>query len=118
MFDHIGLRVRDLAASLAFYKAALAPLGFNVIYQDKTTAGLAPEGGAALWLHSASSGSNAHVAFAAANRIAVEGFHAAALKAGARDNGRPGLRPDYGANYFAAFVTDTDGNNIEAVCMG
>ncbi len=120
MFDHLGLRVADLDASLAFFKAALEPLGFGVFFEDTTTAGLAAQDGAALWLHGASGdfGSNVHVAFAAPDRAAVETFHAAAIGAGGRDNGGPGLRPGYGEKYFAAFVIDPDGNNIEAVWMG
>ena len=116
MLDHVGLKVTDLAESLLFYRSALAPLGYGVIFQDPTTAGLALKGGGSLWLYGASNASNVHIAFAAPDRTAVEGFHAAAVAAGARDNGGPGPRPDYGETYFAAFVVDPDGNNIEAVC--
>ena len=119
MFHNVGIRVADLDVSLAFFKAALDPLGFGVVFEDTTTAGLAAQDGAALWLHGASGdfGSNVHVAFAAPDRGAVEMFYAAAIAAGGRDNGGPGPRPDYGETYFAAFVIDPDGNNVEAVWM-
>lgn len=120
MYDHIGLRVRDLGVSLKFYQAALAPLGHVVGSQDASSAGLGPRGAPALWLqrvHAGEAGSAAHVAFRAASHAAVEAFHAAGLGAGGRDNGKPGPRADYGANYYAAFLVDPDGNNVEAVCL-
>jgi catechol 2,3-dioxygenase-like lactoylglutathione lyase family enzyme len=120
MYDHIGLRVADLATSLSFYRAALAPLGHVVGSQDATSAGLGPREAPALWLHLAgpgSAGSAAHVAFRATSRAAVDGFHAAGLRAGGRDNGEPGPRADYGPTYYAAFLVDPDGNNVEAVCL-
>ncbi len=119
MYDHVGLRTPDLESSLAFYRAALAPLGHGVIYQDASTAGIGSDGAGALWLHAtkAGQGSGAHVAFKASDRAAVDAFYAAALAAGGTDNGAPGLRTDYAPNYYAAFVLDALGNNIEAVCM-
>jgi catechol 2,3-dioxygenase-like lactoylglutathione lyase family enzyme len=118
MYDHIGLRVRNLEASARFYEAALAPLGHVLSSRDESSAGLGLAGAPALWLHGTegAAGKGAHVAFRAPTRAAVERFHAAGLQAGGRDNGAPGPRPDYGPAYFAAFLIDPDGNNVEAVC--
>ena len=120
MYDHIGLRVRDLAASIRFYEAALAALDCSLGPRDDASAGFGPPGEPALWLYAdpvATGGSGAHVAFRAATRDAVDRFHAAGLDAGGRDNGAAGLRPDYGSAYYAAFLIDPDGNNVEAVCL-
>jgi catechol 2,3-dioxygenase-like lactoylglutathione lyase family enzyme len=119
MYDHIGLRVKDLEASLRFYEAALAPLDHVLGSRDEQGAGFGPAGAPALWLHLApdAAGKGAHVAFRAATRSAVTRFHAAGLGAGGRDNGAPGPRPDYGPTYYAAFLIDPDGNNVEAVCL-
>jgi catechol 2,3-dioxygenase-like lactoylglutathione lyase family enzyme len=119
MYDHIGLKVKDLDACVRFYQAALAPLGHVLCSRDESGAGLGPPGSAALWLYPGGSGrgSGAHVAFRAADRAAVDRFFAAAREAGGRDNGAPGLRADYAPTYYAAFVIDPDGNNVEAVCM-
>jgi catechol 2,3-dioxygenase-like lactoylglutathione lyase family enzyme len=117
MFDHIGLRVRNLEASARLYAAMLAPLGHVAGASDATYAGFGPQGKPALWLHQNKNAAGAHVALRAADRAAVDRFHAAGLKAGAKDNGAPGLRTDYAPNYYCAFLIDLDGNNIEAVCM-
>ena len=119
MFDHIGLRVKNLAASVRFYQAALAPLGCEVGAQDASVAGLGPKGAPGFWLYAfkGPTGPGVHVAFKAADRTAVDRFHAAGLKAGGRDNGKPGLRTEYSPTYYAAFLIDLDGNNIEAVCF-
>jgi catechol 2,3-dioxygenase-like lactoylglutathione lyase family enzyme len=122
MFDHIGLRVRGLDAALRFYEAALAPLGHVVGSRGEDSAGLGPRDAPALWLHLVGAGDDAtprgvHLAFQAGSRAAVRRFHAAGLGAGGRDNGAPGPRPDYGPTYYAAFLTDPEGNNVEAVCM-
>jgi catechol 2,3-dioxygenase-like lactoylglutathione lyase family enzyme len=117
MYDHIGLKVKDLAAAVRFYKAALEPLGHVVASLESSYAGLGREGGPALWLYKDANSSSVHVAFRAANREAVDGFHAAGLKAGGRDNGRPGVRKEYSPGYYAAFLLDPDGNNIEAVWL-
>jgi catechol 2,3-dioxygenase-like lactoylglutathione lyase family enzyme len=118
MFDHIGLKVSDLAASVRFYSAALEPLGLVCCSQDAAGAGFGPEGAPALWLAAAQGAApgGAHVAFRAESRAAVEAFYKAGVAAGGRDNGAPGLRADYGPRYFAAFLIDPDGNNVEAVC--
>jgi catechol 2,3-dioxygenase-like lactoylglutathione lyase family enzyme len=118
MYDHVGLKVRDLAASLKFYRAALKPLGHVVGSSDDSGAGLGPKDAPALWLYpDAEARGGAHVAFRAGSRAAVDGFHREGLKAGGRDNGGAGLREDYGAGYYAAFLLDPDGHNVEAVYM-
>ena len=118
MFDHVGLRVKDVAASGRFYKALLAPLGH---VHDESGTGFGPPGAPALWLYAAAKGhapSGCHLAFRAPDRASVDRFHAAGVAAGARDNGAPGLRTDYSPTYYAAFVVDADGNNVEAVYLG
>jgi catechol 2,3-dioxygenase-like lactoylglutathione lyase family enzyme len=116
MYDHITLRVRDFRASLSFYTAAVAPLGIALSIEDGTSAAFGDRHGFLL-----TSGreptANVHVAFSAADTDAVDAFYAAALANGGTDNGAPGIRADYAPNYYAAFVLDPDGNNIEAVCM-
>lgn len=118
MYDHIGLKVANLDSSVRFYRAALAPLGHVLCAQEEAYAGFGPKDAPALWLHAAKGGggAGAHVALRAADRSAVERFYNEGLKAGGRDNGAPGPRPDYGPDYYAAFLFDPDGNNIEAVC--
>jgi len=123
MLDHIGIKVSDYARSKAFYSKALAPLGFGLVMEvtpeviggEVSHAGFGTAKKPFFWI-SNGDGRGAHVAFAADSRAAVDAFYRAALGAGARDNGAPGLRPHYHANYYGAFVFDIDGNNIEAVC--
>jgi len=116
MFDHVMFKVKDLKASHRFYTAALAPLGLSVQYEGGGVVVLGPKGAPGLWLSEGASAGAVHVAFTANTREAVKAFYAAALPAGGKDNGKPGLRPDYGSNYYGGFVKDPDGNNIEAVC--
>jgi catechol 2,3-dioxygenase-like lactoylglutathione lyase family enzyme len=119
MYDHIGLRVKDLDASTRFYEAVLAPLGHLLASRDEIGAGLGPKGTPTLWLGLAKQEKNTgtHIAFRAKGRAGVDRFYAAGLKAGGKDNGGPGPRPDYGPTYYAAFLIDPDGNNVEAVCL-
>ncbi len=119
MYDHIGLKVRDIDASVRFYTGALGALGHVVCSRDDSSAGLGPKGEPALWLSvlKGSTGPGVHVAFRAADRSAVDRFHAEGLKAGGRDNGKPGLRTEYSPTYYGAFLVDPDGNNVEAVCL-
>jgi catechol 2,3-dioxygenase-like lactoylglutathione lyase family enzyme len=117
MFDHVSLSVTDPARSRAFYSKALAPLGFKVISQDQGGFGIGAEDGSALWVSGGSAQKPiAHMAFRTKDRKQVDAFHRAALAAGGKDNGKPGLRENYAPTYYAAFVLDPDGNNIEAVC--
>jgi catechol 2,3-dioxygenase-like lactoylglutathione lyase family enzyme len=118
MYDHIGLRVGNLDASVRFYTAALAPLGFVLCSRDDASAGFGRKGEPALWLHlhKGPSGTGAHVAFRAPDHAAIAKFHAEGLKVGGRDNGGAGPRADYSPTYYAAFLIDPDGNNVEAVC--
>jgi catechol 2,3-dioxygenase-like lactoylglutathione lyase family enzyme len=115
MFHHIGLRVKDLERAARLYAAMLAPLGHVPGARDSSYAGFGPKGRPALWLHADKKGGGSHVALKATDRAAVDAFHKAGLAAGAADNGKPGLRPDYSPTYYAAFLLDADGNNIEAV---
>ena len=120
MFDHIGLKVKDIDASVRFYEAALGGLGHELCARDAASAGLGPKGEPALWLYAEAKraqGRAAHLAFRAADRAAVDRFHRAGLAAGGRDNGAPGVRKDYSPKYYAAFLLDPDGNNVEAVCL-
>jgi catechol 2,3-dioxygenase-like lactoylglutathione lyase family enzyme len=117
MFDHIGLHVRNLDASIAFYQAALAPLGYELGARDATSAGFGPRDAPALWLYAGEPRGAAHVALRAADRATVDRFHQRGLAAGGRDHGGPGLRPDYAPTYYAAFLLDPDGHNLEAVCL-
>jgi catechol 2,3-dioxygenase-like lactoylglutathione lyase family enzyme len=118
MYDHIGIRVADLDASIRFYTATLAPLGYGLCSKDTSGAGFGPKGAPAFWLHlhKGDAGTGAHIAFRAPDHAAIERFHAEGLKAGGHDNGAPGARKDYSPTYYAAFLIDPDGNNVEAVC--
>jgi catechol 2,3-dioxygenase-like lactoylglutathione lyase family enzyme len=117
MIDHVILNVGKLEQSREFYVKTLKTLGYQVVMSSPEGVGLGPGGKPVFWIASRPPRSTGvHVAFVAENRRTVEAFHAAALEAGGKDNGAPGLRPHYHADYFGAFVLDPDGNNIEAVC--
>ena len=119
LFDHLGFGVADFAKSRAFYAKALAPLGIGVIVEGEDFAGIGRDGRPQFWIAvGEKTASGLHVAFAAADRAAVQAFYEAAIAAGGKDNGPPGLRPNYHPNYYGAFVIDPDGHNIEAVCHG
>lgn len=123
MIDHVSIGVRDLGRAKAFYDAALEPLGFQCLSQDATSLGYGVSS-ADFWVLasdaplSANPSSGLHICLSAASRKSVDAFHAAALERGGRDNGQPGLRPDYGPDYYAAFITDPDGYRLEACCTG
>ncbi|HEY8212266.1 MAG TPA: VOC family protein [Myxococcaceae bacterium] len=117
MIDHFTLTVRDLKASVAFYTAALKPLGYSVKMDFGEFVGFGDTRKPYFFLKpGAVSPAPQHIAFAAANRALVDAFHVAALAAGARDDGQPGLREQYHPHYYGAFVVDPDGHPIEAVC--
>ncbi|HRI63975.1 MAG TPA: VOC family protein [Polyangium sp.] len=120
MFDHVKFGVTDFAASKAFFLAALQPLGVVVVGEGPPTYGveLCPPGGktSLCLFQTDEKPAHLHLAFVADKRYQVDAFHRAALRAGAKDNGPPGLRPHYHANYYAAFVIGPDGHNLEVVC--
>jgi len=116
MLDHVTLRVHDVATSKAFYTAALAPLGYSVAMEFGDGAGLGVKGKPDFWITADKEAKPQHLAFHAGDHAAVDAFYAAALAAGGKDNGPPGLRLDYHPNYYAAFVFDPSGHNIEVVC--
>jgi catechol 2,3-dioxygenase-like lactoylglutathione lyase family enzyme len=117
MLDHVSLSVTDPVRSQAFYAKALAPLGYRVISQFDGGFGIGAEGGSTIWAAAGPAQTPiAHLAFRAQDHKQVDAFYRAALGAGGRDNGEPGLRENYSPTYYAAFVLDPDGNNVEAVC--
>jgi catechol 2,3-dioxygenase-like lactoylglutathione lyase family enzyme len=117
MLDHIGFSVTDVAASRAFYAAALAPLGITIEAEFGDHIGFGRDGSAQFWFSGGGEpAGRTHLAFIARSRDEVRAFYEAALKAGAKDNGAPGLRAQYHPNYYGAFVIDLNGHNIEAVC--
>jgi catechol 2,3-dioxygenase-like lactoylglutathione lyase family enzyme len=125
MIDHVGFAVSDYARAKTFYLKALAPLGYTLVKEvgkDQTTSGHAAAGFGIggkpdFWIGGEGKlDKPLHIALVAKDRKAVDAFHQAALAAGGKDNGAPGLRPQYHPNYYGAFVLDPDGHNIEAVC--
>ena len=121
--DHVGISVRDFDKSIAFYKEALGALGIKCLtefeHEGKRHAGFGTGDKAFFWLSSGNrTRGELHIAFTAKSRSEVHAFYSIALSVGGRDNGKPGLRPHYHANYYGAFVHDPDGHNIEAVCHG
>lgn len=119
MIDHVSIGVRNVAASKRFYDAVLQPLGYRCISDSAGSLGYGA-GSPALWISASDrpvppdTRSGLHFCFAAPNRKSVDAFHAGGLASGGGDNGRPGLRPDYGAGYYAAYLIDPDGYRIEA----
>jgi catechol 2,3-dioxygenase-like lactoylglutathione lyase family enzyme len=123
MIDHIGFPVSDYERSKAFYTKALAPLGYTLVMEvrqnehDSPAAGFGANEKPDLWIGGEGGLNRAmHVAIAVNDRAAVDAFYHAALAAGGKSNGAPGLRPHYHPNYYAAFVLDPDGHNVEAAC--
>ncbi|HET7146029.1 MAG TPA: VOC family protein [Gaiellaceae bacterium] len=120
MLDHVGVNVRDYARSHAFYERALEPLGYRpvLVFEEHRATGFGvEETKPTFWVAQREPfGTGTHVAFACSDHAAVDAFHATALEAGGEDNGAPGPRPHYHETYYAAFVLDPDGNNVEAVC--
>ncbi|MBB4007425.1 VOC family protein [Allorhizobium taibaishanense] len=124
MIDHMNIKVADFERAKAFYDAAFAPLGASLLYMvpEEYSNGVKMGGYGrekpVYWLYEGTppEGYHQHIAFAAEDRAAVDAFYHAAIAAGGKDNGAPGLRPHYHPNYYGAFVFDPDGNNIEAVC--
>jgi catechol 2,3-dioxygenase-like lactoylglutathione lyase family enzyme len=124
--DHVGFGVSDYPRAKRFYTEALAPLGFTLVmevspdqneYGKVWACGFGKDGKPEFWIGSdGKTTPPLHVAFVVDTRAAVRAFHAAALRAGGRDNGAPGLRPQYHPSYYGAFVLDLDGHNVEAVC--
>jgi catechol 2,3-dioxygenase-like lactoylglutathione lyase family enzyme len=121
MLNHVSIGVSDVAKAKRFYDAALAPLGYRCLSPGEGSLGYGKDQ-VALWIGKserpvpADERSGLHFCFDAPSRASVEAFHAAALEAGGRDNGKPGLRADYGPDYYAAFIVDPDGYRIEAYC--
>jgi catechol 2,3-dioxygenase-like lactoylglutathione lyase family enzyme len=121
MINHVSIGTADIAKSRAFYDAALKPLGYTCLSKGDDSAGYGKEQ-SGFWVLQANrpvaqnAESGLHLCFDAPTRKSVDAFHRAALAAGGKDNGKPGLRVDYGANYYAAFVVDPDGHRIEAYC--
>jgi catechol 2,3-dioxygenase-like lactoylglutathione lyase family enzyme len=119
MIDHVSIGVRNVAASKRFYDAALQPLGYQCLSNSPGSLGYGAKA-PALWISAtdrpvpADSGSGLHFCFSAPSRKSVDAFHAGGLASGGRDNGSPGLRADYGAGYYAAYLIDPDGYRIEA----
>jgi catechol 2,3-dioxygenase-like lactoylglutathione lyase family enzyme len=117
MIDHSGVSVSDVVTSKAFYRAALAPLGYTLLMESEQSAGFGVAPKPDFWIGRGKPNvPPIHIAFRAESRSQVDAFYKAAMAAGGRDNGAPGPRPQYHPSYYGAFVLDPDGHNIEAVC--
>ena len=117
ILDHIGLSVSDVASSTAFFSEALAPLGITLVAEVEGWVGFGRQGRPQFWFGQGEAAQKPmHIAFAAETRAQVRDFYAAALQAGGKDNGPPGIRTIYHPNYYGAFVIGPDGHNVEAVC--
>ena len=117
MIEHTGIFVSNYKKAKEFYKKALKPLGYKLNMEYGEAAGFKQGGHTDFWIIKKGRPQKMHLAFRASSKKAVRDFYAAAMKAGAKDNGAPGLRKDYSPDYYAAFVLDKDGNNIEVVCF-
>jgi catechol 2,3-dioxygenase-like lactoylglutathione lyase family enzyme len=117
MIDHAGVHVSDFTKAKEFYSKALAPLGYTLLsdFAQWSVAGFGESGKSDFWLYTAEVKQNDHIAFAASSKEAVDAFYKAGLEAGGKDNGAPGYRKDYSPGYYAAFIHDLDGNNVEVV---
>ena len=116
MLDHMAMPISNLAQSKRFFVAALAPLGYKVIFELEHAIGMGDQSFPSFWFGEGQPHVPLHIAFSAPNRELVDAFYRAALGAGGRDHGAPGIRAQYHPDYYAAFVLDLDGNNIEVVC--
>jgi catechol 2,3-dioxygenase-like lactoylglutathione lyase family enzyme len=118
MLDHVSIGVRDVKQAKRFYDAALKPLGLTVVRSGDAWAAFGTGQHTEFWIGTyGPPPGRVHFAFAARDRAAVRGFYEGAMAAGGKDNGAPGIRKDYHPNYYAAFVIDPDGHNVEAVCQ-
>jgi catechol 2,3-dioxygenase-like lactoylglutathione lyase family enzyme len=116
MIDHVGIDVSDIESAAAFYEQALAPLGYTKLREFPGAVGFGEQGKPDFWVAQRGNPGTSHVAILSPDRATVDAFHEAALAAGGKDNGGPGVREIYHPNYYGAFVLDPDGNNVEAVC--
>lgn len=115
MIEHAGLQVKNIERSKKFYLEALAPLGYKINFDFEDAVGFKQGGHTSFWISKAKKPTKFHIGFGAKDRKAVQAFYKAALKADGKDNGKPGIRKHYSPDYYAAFILDPDGNNIEAV---
>lgn len=118
MLDHVGIAVKSIEASKKFYSEALAPLGYSIMaeYPEYNVVGMGFGGKPDFWFSQEKDAGKVHLAFVANTRANVDAFYNAAIAAGGTDNGKPGVREQYSPTYYAAFVHDPDGNNVEVVC--
>jgi catechol 2,3-dioxygenase-like lactoylglutathione lyase family enzyme len=116
VIDHVGINVSDLTVARRFYTKALEPLGYTLAFEQGQFLGFADAAGLSLGVAARDPAGGGHVAFSCDDRAAVDAFYEASTAAGGKDNGPPGVRAHYHENYYAAFVHDADGNNLEAVC--
>jgi len=116
VIDHVKLIVSDYETSKRFFEQALGPLGYRVVFEAEGLGYFADANGLDFGVGVGEPGGGTHVGFAVGDTATVHAFYEAALAAGGRDNGAPGLRPEYAADYYSAYVLDLDGNNIEAFC--
>jgi catechol 2,3-dioxygenase-like lactoylglutathione lyase family enzyme len=118
MLNHVALRTKKFDKLVDFYETCLKPLGYAKLSTYEGGAGFGKGDVSSLWIGDSKEGpSSVHLAFDSPTRKAVDAFYKAAIEGGAKDNGKPAVRADYSPNYYAAFVIDPDGNNIEAVCL-